>query len=171
MKSINARLLSRIRRRIVEDGDCWNWTGAFRKKTIPVISFDGKKGAVRRFILDDLGIDSAHRHLATHTCDNFRCVNPDHVAAMTRKTVARRAYPQANDLLRRRKLADAARKRSKITMEIAQKIREAQGLYREVAARFDVTYGVVARIRRGETWNSLDNPFIQLLNPGWKRQP
>lgn len=158
-------LIKQIRKHIVEEGDCWNWTGALQTcGAVPTMNYKRKVGAVRRFILEDQGVELGKR-LATYTCGNPMCVNPEHVAPATRKAVQQRhadAVRRTTNIVRAKRISDAARQRSKITLEIALAIRYAEGTQREVAARFGVTQATVSKIQRGETWRDYSNPFAQL---------
>ena len=128
-------LLEKIRKHIVEEGECWVWTGAVQSGCgcVPTMNHNGKVGAVRRFILEEQGVVLGKR-LATYTCGNENCV----------------------------KLADNARKRAKLTLEIAAEIRAAEGTQREIAERFGVSQSVVGRVIRGTGWLTYASPWAGL---------
>lgn len=158
-------LIDRIKKHIVEEGDCWNWTGALQTcGATPAMHYKGKVGAVRRFILEDQGVELDKR-LATYTCGNPACVNPEHVAPATRQAVQRRTVREScytSDPVRRKRVSDKARQRAKLTLGQALAIREADGNQREIAARFGITQATVSKIKRGETWQDYSNPFAGL---------
>lgn len=158
-------LIEQIQKHVVEDGDCWNWTGALQScGTVPTMNYKRKIGAVRRFILLEQGVDLSKR-LATYTCGNPMCVNPEHVAPATRRSVQRRTTEELGhqqSLLRRKKLADNARRRAKLSPELARQVREADGTQDEIAARFGVSQATVSVIKRGVTWKDYSNPFAGL---------
>jgi predicted XRE-type DNA-binding protein len=158
-------LIEQIRKHVVEEGDCWNWTGAMQTSgTVPTMNYKRKVGAVRRFILQEQGVDLSKR-LATYTCGNPLCVNPEHVSPATRRAVQRRTTEEQGhqkSLLRRKKLADNARKRAKLNPELARQVREADGTQDEIAARFGVSQATVSVIKRGVTWKDYNNPFAGL---------
>lgn len=158
-------LITQIRKHIVEEGDCWNWTGALQSTgTVPTMNYKRKVGAVRRFILMEQGVDLSKR-LATYTCGNPMCVNPEHVAPATRRAVQVRSAKelgyQANPV-RRKKLADNARKRAKLTPELARQVREADGTQDQIAEQFGISQATVSVIKRGKTWKDYSNPFAGL---------
>ena len=158
-------LITQIRKHVVEEGDCWNWTGALQScGTVPTMNYKRKVGAVRRFILTEQGVDLSKR-LATYTCGNPLCVNPEHVAPATRRAVQRRTTEEQGhqgNLVRRKKLADNARKRAKLTPELARQVREADGPQDRIAEQFGVSQATVSVIKRGKTWKDYSNPFAGL---------
>ena len=158
-------LIERIRRHIEEIGDCWEWTGALQPKApTPVMRFHQRTSQVRRFIAIAQGkkLDSK---VATCKCRNELCVNPDHVVVVTRKRlqelIAQERQYQTNPV-RMKKLADKARQRSKLTLELVQQIKDAEGSQRAIAAQFGITQAAVSSIKRGRTWKEYSNPFAGL---------
>jgi hypothetical protein len=158
-------LIEQIRNHIVEDGDCWNWTGALQTcGSVPTMRYQGKVGAVRRFVLEDRGVNLTKR-LATYTCGNPLCVNPDHIAPATRRKVQQRTADDKGHqtgLLFRKKLSDSARSRAKLNPDLARQIREADGTQDAIAARFGISQSVVSAIKRGKIWKNYSSPFAGL---------
>lgn len=158
-------LIDTIKKHVVEEGDCWNWTGALQScGSVPTMRWHGRVGAVRRFILLDRGVDLGKR-LATYTCGNAECVNPEHIAPATRQRVQVRTVGESrytSNPMRRKRLADKARLHSKLTLEQALAIRQADGKQDDIAARFGVSQATVSVIKRGVTWQDYTNPFARL---------
>jgi len=158
-------LIDTITKHIVEEGDCWNWTGALQScGSVPTMHWQGKVGAVRRFVLLDQGVDLAKR-LATYTCGNPACVNPEHLAPATRKRVQVRTVAESSytsDPMRRKRVSDKARLRSKLTLDQALAIREADGKQDDIAAAYGVSQATVSAIKLGKTWRDYTNPFARL---------
>lgn len=159
-------LIERIRKHVVEEGDCWNWTGALQSRSaVPTMNYKRKVGAVRRFILLEQGVDLGKR-LATYTCGNPLCVNPEHVAPASRRAVqvrsAKELAYQTSPVLRK-KLSDNARKRAKLTPELARQVREADGTQDSIAARFGISKAAVSAIKRGKIWKDYTSPFGGLV--------
>lgn len=151
---------------VIEVGACWEWQGALQTKApVPTMNFNGKVGPVRRHIAEHMGMQVEGK-LATTSCCNPLCVNPDHIALLTRKKLQQRVARNiryAGNPVRMKKLSDRARANGKLTLEQAQAIREAEGKQREIAARFGVTQATVSAIKRGRTWRDYSNPFAQLI--------
>jgi predicted XRE-type DNA-binding protein len=159
-------VLAAIRKRAVEDGECWNWTGAVQRcGATPTMRWQGKVGAVRRFLLLARGVNQPGM-LATYTCGNAKCVNPEHTAWALRRTVQRRTTTEQGHqqtLVRRKKVADNARTRAKLSEDLARQVREAEGFQYEIAKRFGVAQSTVSKIKRGVMWRSYGgDPFAGL---------
>lgn len=161
-------LTTRILKHVVEDGDCWNWTGALLNgKPAPIMRWNGAIGGVRRFILLDRRVvrPTKGAWVATYTCGNPLCVSPEHTAWALRRTVQQRSVDTLQyhqDVIRRKNLSDKARARGKLTMEEALAVRNAEGTQRVIAAQFGVSQATVSAIKRGDTWRSYSNPFAGL---------
>lgn len=158
-------LLYLIKKHVVEEGDCWNWTGALQTcGSVPTMRWQGKTGGVRRFVLLAKGVNLDKR-LATYTCGNAACVNPEHLAPTTRKRVQVRTVTESSytsNPMRRKRVSDKARLRSKLTLDQALAIREAEGTQDDIAARFGISQATVSVIKRGVTWQDYTNPFARL---------
>ena len=159
-------LIERVRLHIDEIGDCWEWNGATQSNSpTPVINWKRKARPVRRFLAEQMGKQVTGK-LVTCSCRNELCVNPDHLMVVTRKRLQEMIAKERNyqvSPVRMKKLADKARLNSKLTVELAAEIREAEGTQRAIAARYGVTQSTVSVIKRGKTWRDYSNPFAQLI--------
>lgn len=159
-------LIERIRRRIEEVGDCWEWQGALQPKApTPVMRFKQRTSQVRRFIAEHQG-KSLKGKLATCKCRNELCVNPDHVVVVTRKKLQEMVSQErqyTSNPVRMKKLAEKARAKSKLTPELVEEIRSADGPQRAIAMRYGITQAAVSSIKRGRTWKDYSNPFAGLF--------
>ena len=159
-------LIARIYKHVEEEGECWNWTGALQTcGTTPVMRWQGKVQSVRRAILLEHGPNQPHL-LATYSCGNPMCVHPEHTMWAIRRTVQRRTTAEQghqNNLVRCKKLADKARAKGKLTLELATAVREAEGVQHEIAARFGISQATVSAIKTGKTWRTYGaSPFAGL---------
>lgn len=159
-------LVQKIYGRCEEYGDCWEWQGATQScGSTPMINYKQRVVSVRRLLAEHMGHDVKGK-VVTYDCGNELCVNPAHVQVTTRKKLSKRISVDLKfhtNPVRMKKLSDAARARGKLTMELANQIREASGTQREIAARFGVSQATVSVIVRGITWREYSNPFAQLI--------
>lgn len=159
-------LIERVRRHIDEVGDCWEWNGATQSNSpTPAINWKRKVQPVRRLLASELGKQITGKFV-TCKCRNELCVNPDHLLVVTRKRLQEMVSKERNyqvSPVRMKKLADKARRNSKLTVELAAEIREAEGTQRQIAARFGISQATVSVIKRGKTWRDYSNPFAQLI--------
>ena len=151
-------LITRIQSHAIERDGCWIWHGATASTgNVPVIRYNNKSTAVRRAILIDRGA-SVEGYLATYTCGNPLCVNPDHVERVSRAKLQKRVAAKQSEgqkAMKGRNIAMAIRASSpriKRSMELAREIRAAEGTQREIAKRYGVGQPEVSAIRRGATW-------------------
>lgn len=159
-------LIDTIKKHIVEEGDCWNWIGALQASgSTPMMNYNGRVGGVRRFILLERGPNQPGM-LGTYTCSNPMCVNPDHVAWAVRRTVQRRTTEELGyqqDVMRCKKLSDKARAKGKLTKELVEAIREADGPQHKIGKVFGISQATVSKIKRGAMWKTYGgNPFAGL---------
>jgi HNH endonuclease len=136
-KPVLNRLLSRVK---FTDAGCWEWTGAITGGECggyPCIRIDGHTLGAHRVsyalfkgeIPDGLEPD--------HTCKNRKCINPDHLEAVTHQVNVRRGAV------------------GKLTAEIVSEIRTSKEPSRIIAARFGITYTYVNMLRRGLGWTDV----------------
>ncbi len=159
--------LEMIQARTVEEGECWIWQGALSHGQ-PALNWNRKTTNVRRYMAENVMGLKVKGRLASTCCGNGACVAPHHVSIKTRKqlqTATARNTRYGDNLARKIKLAEAARSRSKLTLEIAQQIREAEGPQRAIAKRFGVAFDTVNKIKNGVTWRDYSSPWAGLLPP------
>jgi hypothetical protein len=151
-------LITRIQSHAIERDGCWIWHGAMASSgNVPIIRYNNKSTAVRRAILIDRGV-SVEGYLATYTCGNHLCVNPDHVERVSRNKLQMRIAAKQSDgqkALKGRNIALAIRAKNpnvKHSMAFAREIRAAEGSQREIAKRYGIGQSEVSAIRRGATW-------------------
>jgi predicted XRE-type DNA-binding protein len=159
-------LLEYVYLRSEEIGDCWEWTGALQAcGTTPMMRHQKKTISVRRLIMLEQGLD-VQGMVATSKCSNSLCVNPEHLELITRKRLTKRVAMQLNHsvtLVRRAQMSSFVRLHAKLTAELAEEIRQAEGIQREIAKHYGVSQSTVSVIKRGLTWRDYLNPFAQLI--------
>ena len=127
--------------------DCWEWVGAIHKSGYGVFGVDRKAVPAHRASYQLFVGDIPDGMCICHTCDNRKCVNPDHLWVGTqteniedRHTKGRNASKERNG-------------NSKLCSLDAWLIRELPHINaRDIAEWFGISRTQVYRIRNGEYW-------------------
>lgn len=157
-------LIARVMSRIVEVGECLEWTGGYSKRS-PRISYKGKLLNVRRALAIDAGMlkgDDDER-VAVVSCMNWRCVRPEHVQLLPRSEVQRRTSSRQNRTIGARKVSAKARKHAKINAQIAAEIRSSTETQREIAKRYGISQALVYAVKKGRVWREYTTAFDHLV--------
>lgn len=156
--------LDDIKDRCTEVGDCLEWQGYYER------NHPRSAGqSVRRIVYELVHgpVESDPKKVVTMTCDNHRCVHPDHLAYVKKTVVARRVASKGlfSTLIRKQRIAETRRQQSgSITMEIAREIRASDLNAKEEAKQRGISRGMVYKIRAHETWREYGaNHFAGLM--------
>jgi hypothetical protein len=76
-------VLTRIMNRVVEDDDCWIWTGARFTNGYGEINIAGRPQPVHRMMYEAKIGPIPKGRIVMHSCDRPLCVNPLHLSAGT----------------------------------------------------------------------------------------
>lgn len=149
--------LKKIFDRCEEEGDCLLWQQGVNSHGIPFAQHLGKITNVRRLVLSFAkGVELSGSLVAIVRCGNKRCLNHEHILAMTRGSMVRRLAKagmlDANSVCDRRRAASRTRPSNKINEQIAEQIRLDGGSQAQRALKFGVSQSLVAKIDRGVCW-------------------
>lgn len=164
--------LEDIKSRCEEVGECWIWKLCLQAG-VPAIriprTIDPARPLVnvRRWWSIQQGKNVAGK-LATTSCRDPRCVNPDHIVLLTRKQLQQRAGEtmMKNETTARRARRAAARigqGDTKIGPEIARQIRDSDRSSRDWAQELGCSPKTVWLARTNKTWRDLTSPFSGLM--------
>ena len=95
-------------------------------------------------------------------CGNPQCVLADHVVERRRRDHLRRVAPPL-DVAVRARIAAVKRRDAKLTLDQAREIRARPEPANVIAPEYGVSATTIRRIRRGESWPDLCNPWAGLL--------
>lgn len=147
-------LISRLDKKTFYSPDgCWYWTGIVDHKGYGMIRFDGPKGfwkKAHRVSYEAYKGQIPEGLLVCHSCDNRRCINPDHLWLGTNKD-------NINDRDRKGRGADHSgenNSQAKITREQVEIIKSLSGkkTQSEIGAMFGIAQCSVSAIVRDKRW-------------------
>lgn len=168
------QMLEKIKRFIVEEGECWIWSGRISPRGYPLMYVDGVRPAqsVRRVSLIASGVNVGKGAPVKTKCGNRLCVNPD-CCVKTTWTGVRKDYYQSGAYDSAAKLvrAENARQqnhlaRGTVTMENAIVIRQSGLSAEEEAKKHGTSVDMILKVRTGRACKdrsaSVFNPFSVL---------
>lgn len=125
-QDLRARLVSMVK--VDDESGCWIWQGGVNKKGHPRLHLHGdgqKHPRVELLRLD--GRWKPTTHCTRTTCDDLRCVAPDHARQLTAKQYLRERFAEGTlgHASHRAGIAASQRKRlSGVTLELVREIRQ-----------------------------------------------
>jgi len=133
--------------------ECWPWLAQTKKNGYGKFSIKGKSTSAHRASYEfSNGVIPAGL-MIRHTCDNKKCVNPNHLLTGTGKDNARDAVER--DLYPRGETQGRARLTLKQVIEIREVSAAGSESQRSMARRFGVSRAAVQHVAAGRTWIGL----------------
>ena len=155
-------ILERITGRYVEEGECWIWTGGNVQGTRPYVTINYKRVPVRKLMAIAKGIFREGR-VNPPKCGNPLCVNPDHVASITKSQHMRKLGKLGGrDLKRLATIRAGVHPNKKLSDDQVLEIRNSTERSSVLARRYGVSACLISRVRLHKTRKHL-NPFAGLI--------
>jgi hypothetical protein len=167
-RHITVHTIESLLARTEEVGDCLEWQG-YTQNLSPQVSHNNKMRTVRQLIAELQGFEIKGMMFVAK-CGNPRCVNPEHIQAMTVKQHTAYACSKVDMShpvrVQKLRLAAQARGLCKIPEDELGAIFLDPRSCSEVAADYGVSKSLIARKRRkfsGPKVSAQINPFAQLM--------
>lgn len=128
---------------------CWNWTAASAGRGYGVTSLNSKNFYAHRAMYILFNGELPPSIMVCHSCDNRKCVNPDHLFPGTAKE-------NSQDAVSKGRMAKGERGgMAKLTSEDVIAIRAANGRQWEIAERYGITHSNVSAIKLRKSWRHI----------------
>lgn len=128
-----------------QEGGCWEWTGSVNGSGYGLVGEGGREGkylTTHRYSYSLHKGDIPAGMVVMHSCDNKRCVNPDHLSLGTPKD-------NTQDAVRKGRIHNGKRP-TKLTDEQVLFIKEHLEISgKDLAAQFSVSRSAISAIRNG----------------------
>lgn len=158
-------LLQVIRSRSKECGDCWEWGGSFTSGSVPMMYHQGRRCPVRALIMTGLkNSPTPSGHVASNSCENGHCVNPEHARSITKSKMLIRTRKNTNQEARAAKIAATkAKQLGKIDDAAFSRIMNGSEKGVHLAKELGVDQSLISAYRLGKAGRfRRSNPFAGL---------
>lgn len=159
--------LATLLARCEEVGDCMEWQGGYTGNGHPSVRHNKQNVLARRLAYTLAGNVIKAKHVLANTCNNPRCIDPEHVVQRTEKQhmIHMGKQGRQSDHLRSAKIAATKRASSqaKLTEEQVREIRASSKTQRQLAAEYGINPTRINGIRQGRMWKDFSNPFAGLM--------
>jgi hypothetical protein len=130
---------------------CWNWTGHLGRGGYGIFWLDGKNKRAHRVIWEHINGPVPDNLQVCHTCDNAKCVNPNHLFLGT-------ALDNQHDSISKGRKAFGERcNRRVFTEEEVREILTSKETHTALAAKYGVMREYISQIKRGQHWRHLNH--------------
>lgn len=156
-EKLDNKLRKRILSKIEFTNDCFNWTGTICRN-YGYLQIKGKSIRIHKYIYE-LFFNKIVLNSVCHTCDNPKCVNPNHLFEGTHKE------NMGDKVKKERQFKPIGNKngRVKITQEDVLFIRNSKLSCKELAIKYSITSDNISSIRTNRIWKNI-NSSIQNEN-------
>lgn len=130
---------------------CWEWQAGGHEKGYGYFSISWHNIGAHRFSVL-LATGKIPTQFVLHSCDNPKCVNPNHLREGTRLDNARDACERGQQVV------GDTHPRSILNSDQVKEIKTLLGqkvLMRDIAARFGVSQGTISAISTGRNWGHI----------------
>lgn len=158
------QLMAKLSGHYILEGDCFLWKRSCCNGH-PAMRHEEKTQLVRRVIWKTLhGSVPAGKILQT-TCEDLKCIKPDHLVLSTYAKVAKKLGPSVmGGLKRSANVAKAKRLQScaKLNLEIVAEIRSGTETGVALSKRLGVPQSLISKVRLHRCWKDYSSPFLGL---------
>lgn len=143
------RTLADLKARCEEVGECWEWQRYINSNNTPHVRYQGKPMSARRVAWEMVNGPVPDGKRIAYTCGNYRCICPAHSAAVTATAVLANNLANANEGLRRARIAATKRRQMGVSTAVVSAVKaDATTLAATLASQLGVSEATVYKLRR-----------------------
>ncbi len=131
---------------------CWEWKGALRGKGYGCFKVDGKNKIASRVSYELYKNSISPSKLVCHSCNNPKCVNPDHLYLGSYQDNTKQAVEQGRQFVAKGELNGSC----KLTEAEILAIKSDTRSQRKIAKEYNCSQLHVSRIKRNLVWRYLN---------------
>jgi len=146
MSGVN-KTLKRFLSKVDKTESCWNFTGCIQANGYGRFRINGKTEYAHRASFKLFYGNTIKGEDVCHSCDNRKCVNPDHLFSGTRKE-------NMEDAVKKNRQAKGSAL-SNITEDDVINIRESTLSNKEIAKKHNMTAQNIGKIKQRKTWRHI----------------
>ena len=155
------RTLADIHARCEEVGECWEWQRYINTFGVPQVGFRGMPRPARRVAWEMVNGTVPNGKVISHTCGNFRCVNPAHAHPVTPRAVLKKNHDNSNATLRAARISATKRAQMGISADVVAAIKADPNAHvTSQAQELGVSRATIYKVRKQAAANS---PWAGLL--------
>lgn len=156
----HASLADRFWRKVVKksDDDCWEWSGTILGNGYGQIRSGGKEGKkilAHRLSYELNKCEIPDGLVVMHTCDNRKCVNPNHLGLGTYKDNTQDCWQKGRGSVNVIARIGAMNGRAVVNEDDVRYIRSSNDPLKQMAERYGVSVGAIDKIRQRKTWTHI----------------
>ena len=136
------------------ENSCWEWTRCLSNKGYAVFNVKNKMILVHRFMYEKFKNKISNKMSVCHSCDNPKCVNPEHLFLGTHKENIIDCIKKGRDKKARGERQRKCSISEKTAIEIKTKFKEGKTI-KEIYHLFDCSYQTVWNICKNRSWKYL----------------
>ena len=139
-----------------EPGRCWEWSRSHNGQGYGTLRIEGKTVYAHRLSFELAGGVIPAGLDVLHSCDNPRCINPEHLSAGTRSQNMADCHARGRSRIPTPRMKGESNGSAKLTKSKVAVIREglASGVSQwQMAKRFGVSQSLISKINKEVIWN------------------
>lgn len=137
------------------DGECWEWQRTTNNDGYPMLRVSGRMEYAHRLAYE-LGVGAIPDGLhVLHSCDNPRCINPEHLSAGTHARNMRECSQRGRARIPKPEKfgeENGSAKLREVDVRSIRRLLSSGWTQRSIAERFSVSQQTIAKIKSGKTW-------------------